>query len=61
MSFLIVGVIFQSLSTFISTSYSVQKDNKGFLFSGLVGAVVTIIQTIISTKLAEKRKQQQKR
>ena len=30
-------------------------------FYWLVGAVVTIIQTIISTKLAEKRKQQQKR
>ena len=47
MSFLIVGVIFQSLSTFISTSYSVQKDNKGFLFSGLVGAVVNIILNFI--------------
>lgn len=43
MNFLLVGVSFQSLATFVSTSYSVNKDNKGYLFSGLFGAIVNII------------------
>ena len=47
MSFLIVGVVFQSLSTFISTSYSVNKDNKGFLYSGSMGAIVNIVLNFI--------------
>lgn len=47
MSFLIIGVIFQSLSTFISTSYSVAKDNKGYLYSGLIGAIINIILNFI--------------
>ncbi len=42
MSYLIVGVVFQTLGTFISTSYNVYKDNKGFLYSGLCGAITNI-------------------
>ncbi|MBO5530136.1 MAG: polysaccharide biosynthesis C-terminal domain-containing protein [Bacilli bacterium] len=47
MSFLIVGVVFQSLGTFISTSYNVNKDSKGFLFSALLGALINIILNFI--------------
>ena len=43
MSFLTIGVIFQSLATFLSTSYNVYKDNKGFLYSGVAGAILNII------------------
>lgn len=46
-SFLAIGVVFQSLASFISTSYNVYKDNKGFLFSGLFGAILNIILNFI--------------
>ena len=42
-SFLAIGVVFQSLASFVSTSYNVYKDNKGFLFSGVFGAILNII------------------
>lgn len=45
--FLIIGVIFQTLASFISTSYNVNKDNRGFLFSGLLGAILNIILNFI--------------
>lgn len=45
--FLIIGVLFQNLASFVSTSYSVYKDNKGFLFSGTFGAVLNIILNFI--------------
>lgn len=41
--FLIIGAIFQGMATFLSTSYNVKKDNKGFLYSGLIGALLNII------------------
>ena len=37
---LIIGFIFMTLATFISTSYNVHKDSKGFLYSGLIGAII---------------------
>ena len=36
-----------TLATFISTSYNVYKDSKGFLFSGLSGAVINIILNFV--------------
>ena len=47
MSFLIIGLIFQTLATFLSTSYNVYKNNKGFLFSGICGAILNIILNFI--------------
>lgn len=46
-SFLAIGVVFQSLATFVSTSYNVYKDNKGFLFSGVFGAILNIILNLL--------------
>lgn len=41
--FLMIGYIFLTLSTFISTSYNVNKDSKGFLVSATVGACINIV------------------
>lgn len=41
--FLIVGFMFQTLGTFVGTSYYVQKDMKGNLISASIGAAVNII------------------
>ena len=41
--YLIVGYLFMSLGTFLSTSYTVNKDSKGFLFSGMSGAAINIV------------------
>lgn len=41
--FLIVGFVFLTLGTFLSSYYTVNKDSKGFLFSGLTGAVANVI------------------
>lgn len=41
--FLMVGFVFMTIGTFIATStYTVHKDSKGFLFSGMAGALVNI-------------------
>lgn len=45
--FLIVGCVYLTLGTFISTSYTVHKDSKGFLISGTLGAVVNIILNLL--------------
>ena len=45
--FLIFGSVFMTLATFISTSYNVYKDSKGFLYSGIFGAIVNIILNFI--------------
>ena len=45
--FLIFGFVFMTSATFISTSYNVYKDSKGFLISGLIGAISNIIMNII--------------
>lgn len=44
---LIFGSVFLTLGTFISTSYSVHKDSKGFLFSGMFGAFINILLNFI--------------
>lgn len=41
--FLIIGCVYLTLGTFISTSYTVHKDSKGFLLSATFGAVLNII------------------
>lgn len=41
--YLMVGSFFLTLGTFLSTFYTVNKDSKGFLFSGTAGAIVNII------------------
>lgn len=51
--FLVIGFIFMTSSTFISTSYNVYKDSKGFLFSGLIGAIINIILNIILIPILE--------
>lgn len=45
--YLMVGHIFLTLSTFISTSYNVNKDSKGFLYSASIGAVVNLVLNAI--------------
>ena len=41
--FLIVGCVYLTLATFMSTSYTVHKDSMGFLLSGILGAIVNIV------------------
>ncbi|MFM1539544.1 lipopolysaccharide biosynthesis protein, partial [Helcococcus bovis] len=41
--YLLIGFIFLTLATFLSTSYTVNKDSRGFLYSGMIGAIVNII------------------
>ena len=45
--FLIVGCVYLTLATFMSTSYTVHKDSFGFLFSATFGAVLNIILNFI--------------
>lgn len=45
--YLMIAYVFLNLSTFISTSYSVHKDSKGFLCSAIIGAVVNCILNFI--------------
>lgn len=45
--FLMVGHVFLTLSTFISTSYNVHKDSKGFLFSAMTGAITNLVLNAI--------------
>ncbi len=44
---LLFGFIFMTLATFISASYNAHKDSKGFLYSGLIGAISNIILNAI--------------
>lgn len=44
---LLIGYFFMSLGSFISSQYTVNKDSKGFLFSGMLGAVVNVILNFI--------------
>lgn len=44
---LLVGTVFSSLSTFISSEYTAHKDSKGFLRSASVGASVNLILNLI--------------
>ncbi|MDY4576872.1 MAG: oligosaccharide flippase family protein [Anaerobutyricum hallii] len=45
--YLLVGFLFLTLGTFLSTSYTVNKDSKGFLLSGSFGAIINIILNFI--------------
>lgn len=45
--FLIIGLMFQTLATFVGTSYYVKKNMKGNLYSSSVGAITNIILNII--------------
>ena len=45
--YLLIGFLFMSFGTFLSTSYTVNKDSKGFLFSGMIGAVLNIVFNFI--------------
>lgn len=40
--FLVIGCVYLTLGTFMSSTYNVHKDSKGFLLSGTIGAVVNI-------------------
>lgn len=40
---LMLGYIFLTLGTFVSTSYNVNKDSKGLLYSSLIGAILNTI------------------
>ena len=46
-STLMIGFIFMTLATFMSTSYNVKKDNKGFLYSASAGALMNVILNAI--------------
>lgn len=41
--YLMIGYVFLNLSTFISTSYNVHKDSKGFLISAIIGALINLL------------------
>lgn len=41
--FLIIGCVYSTLGTFMSTSYTVHKDSFGFLISGTFGALLNIL------------------
>lgn len=45
--FLVVGCVYLTLATFISTSYTVHKDSVGYLISGTLGAMLNIILNLI--------------
>lgn len=40
--YLLTGNFFLTMGTFLSTSYTVNKDSKGFLYSGSIGAIINI-------------------
>lgn len=45
--FLFIGFTFLTLASFLSSSYNVHKDSKGFLFSGMGGAIVNVILNLL--------------
>lgn len=48
--FLIIGVVYMTLGTFMATSYTVHKDSLGFLISGMFGAIINIVMNVILIK-----------
>lgn len=48
--YLIFGFVFLTMGTFLSSTYTVNKDSKGFLYSGVCGAVLNIILNWILIK-----------
>lgn len=45
--FLVIGVVYMTLGTFMGTSYSVHKDSVGFLISGMFGAIINIVLNLL--------------
>lgn len=45
--YLLTGYFFLTMGTFLSTQYTVNKDSKGFLVSGTVGAILNIVLNAI--------------
>ncbi len=45
--YLFVGCFFLTMGTFLATSYTVNKDSKGFLFSGSFGAIINVVLNFI--------------
>lgn len=41
--YLLTGYFFLTMGTFLSTFYTVNKDSRGFLFSGSAGAIINIV------------------
>ncbi|MBF0601916.1 oligosaccharide flippase family protein [Limosilactobacillus oris] len=48
--FLVIGVVYMTLGTFIGTSYSVHKDSVGFLISGMFGAIINVVLNLLMIK-----------
>lgn len=46
-TFLIVGFVFMTLGSFLSTCYTVHKDSIGFLKSAIVGAIINLVLNFI--------------
>ncbi len=44
---LLVGYVFLTLATFLSSSYNVYKDSRGFLYSSTAGAIINVILNFI--------------
>ena len=44
---LLVGYVFLTLATFLSSSYNVYKDSRGFLYSSMAGAIINVILNFI--------------
>jgi len=45
--YLVIGFVFLTIASFLSTSYTVNKDSKGFLISSSCGAIINIILNAI--------------
>ena len=45
--FLVIGYVFLTLGGFLATTYTVNKDSKGFLFSGSCGAIINIVLNFV--------------
>ena len=45
--FLVIGYVFVTMGAFLATTYTVNKDSKGFLFSGCTGAIVNVVLNFI--------------
>ena len=45
--YLFIGFMFTTLGTFISTSYTVNKDSKGFLCASTIGAIANVVLNFI--------------
>ena len=41
--YLLIGSAFITLGSFLATSYTVHKDSKGFLFSGIAGVAIPVV------------------